>query len=145
GVAWMDRKSSTSALSKDLVGWDWIALQLDDGRDAMFYQLRRAAGSSDRFRAGMLVEADGHAQALRHDEIRIDVLTTRRSPRSGVSCPARWLLTLPLRDLELELSPRVADQELIVGTRYWEGAVTAQGTASGRRVGGEGYVELVGY
>jgi len=145
GFAWMDREWSTSALSKDLVGWDWFALQLDDGRDVMFYQLRRADGSSDRFGAGMLVEADGNAQPLRHDEIRIDVLTTWRSPRSGVSYPERWRLTLPLRELELELSPRVADQELIVGTRYWEGAVTAQGTASGRRVGGEGYVELVGY
>jgi predicted secreted hydrolase len=145
GLGWMDREWSTSALSKDLVGWDWFALQLDDGRDVMFYQLRRADGSSDRFGAGMLVEADGTAQPLRHDEIRIDVLATWRSPRSGVSYPARWRLTLPSRNLEIELSPRVAGQELIVGTRYWEGAVSAQGMANGRRLGGLGYVELVGY
>jgi len=145
GLAWMDREWSTSALSQDLVGWDWFALQLDDGRDVMFYQLRRADGSSDRFGAGMLVEADGTARPLRHDEIRIDVLATWRSPRSGVSYPARWRLTLPSRDLLLELAPRVADQELIVGPRYWEGAVTAQGMANGRRLGGQGYVELVGY
>jgi len=145
GFAWMDREWSTSALSKDLVGWDWFALQLDDGRDVMFYQLRRADGSGDRFGAGMLVEADGTAQPLRHDEIRIDVLATWRSPRSGVLYPARWRLTLPSRNLELDLSPRVADQELIVGTRYWEGAVTAQGMANDRRLDGQGYVELVGY
>jgi predicted secreted hydrolase len=145
GFAWMDREWSTSALSKDLVGWDWFALQIDDGRDVMFYQLRRSDGSSDRFGAGMLVEADGAARPLRHDEIQIDVLDTWRSPRSGVAYPARWRITLPSRDLELELSPQVADQELIVGTRYWEGAVTAQGMAHGRRLGGHGYVELVGY
>ena len=145
GFAWMDREWSTSALSKDLVGWDWFALQLDDGRDVMFYQLRRADGSSDRFGAGMLVEADGTAEPLRHDEVRIDVLATWKSPRSGVSYPARWRLTVPSRDVVLELSPRIADQELIVGTRYWEGAVTAQGAATGRRLGGQGYVELVGY
>jgi predicted secreted hydrolase len=43
------------------------------------------------------------------------------------------------------VAPRLADQELIVGTRYWEGAVAVRGTASGREVGGVGYVELVGY
>jgi hypothetical protein len=32
-----------------------------------------------------------------------------------------------------------------VGTRYWEGAVTARGAEGGRPVSGAGYVELVGY
>ena len=48
-------------------------------------------------------------------------------------------------DLRLEVAPRLADQELIVGTRYWEGAVTVTGVAAGRPVSGQGYVELVGY
>jgi predicted secreted hydrolase len=39
----------------------------------------------------------------------------------------------------------VADQELIVGPRYWEGAVSVQGHEGGRPVSGNGYVELVGY
>ena len=41
GPAWMDREWSTSALGPDLVGWDWFALQLDDGRELMLYRLRR--------------------------------------------------------------------------------------------------------
>src|SRR4029453_5873299 len=41
GLAWMGREWSTSALGSDLAGWDWFALNLDDGRDLMFYQLRR--------------------------------------------------------------------------------------------------------
>jgi predicted secreted hydrolase len=145
GYAWMDREWSTSALSKDLAGWDWFALQLDDGRDVMFYQLRRTDGSGTAFSAGTLVDQDGTARPLTREDVRIDVLATWRSPRSGVSYPARWRLTLPSRELVLELSPRVADQELIVGTRYWEGAVTVQGTSGDRRIAGQGYVELVGY
>jgi predicted secreted hydrolase len=47
--------------------------------------------------------------------------------------------------LDLEITPRLADQELIVGTRYWEGAVRVEGTAAGRPITGRGYVELVGY
>ena len=59
--------------------------------------------------------------------------------------PSRWRLTIPTADLSLEITPRLAAQELIVGTRYWEGAVRAQGVAGGRPVSGRGYVELVGY
>ena len=43
------------------------------------------------------------------------------------------------------MTPLVADQELDLAVRYWEGAVRVNGTADGRPVGGSGYVELVGY
>src|SRR5919108_4337013 len=54
GRAWMDREWSTSALGPDLAGWDWFAIQLDDGRDLMFYLLRRRDGAIDPFSAGTL-------------------------------------------------------------------------------------------
>jgi predicted secreted hydrolase len=47
--------------------------------------------------------------------------------------------------MRVELTPRLPDQELLVGTRYWEGAVTVVGSAAGRPLSGTGYVELVGY
>src|SRR5438128_1635725 len=37
--------------------------------------------------------------------------------------PRRWRLTEAARGLVLEVAPRLAGQELIVGPRYWEGAV----------------------
>jgi predicted secreted hydrolase len=145
GLAWMDREWSTSALGKDLAGWDWFALQLDDGREMMFYQLRRRDGGIDPWSAGTLVDARGGARPLAFDDVRIDVLATWRSPKSGVTYPARWRLTDAARDLVVELAPRIADQELIVGPRYWEGAVIVQGREGDRSVAGHGYVELVGY
>lgn len=45
----------------------------------------------------------------------------------------------------MEIEPRLADQELSVGTRYWEGAVAVSGSSDGRAIAGQGYVELVGY
>ena len=39
----------------------------------------------------------------------------------------------------------IADQELDVSFRYWEGAVTVAGTRRGTPVTGRGYVELTGY
>jgi predicted secreted hydrolase len=41
GSAWMDREWSTSSLAAGEVGWDWFALQLDDGWELMLYRLRR--------------------------------------------------------------------------------------------------------
>ena len=145
GLAWMDREWSTSALSPGLAGWDWFALQLDDGRDLMLYRLRGKDGTVSPWSAGSLVEPDGRARALTRDDVAVQVLGTWTSPRSGVTYPARWRLIRAASGLVLELAPRLADQELDVGFRYWEGAVSARGTEQGRAVSGLGYVELVGY
>ena len=145
GLAWMDREWSTSALGRDLVGWDWFALQLDDGRDLMLYRLRRRDGSADPWSGGTLVDAAGGARPLVRDDVQVDALGAWTSPRSGVRYPAGWRLTVPAADLALDLAPRLNDQELSVGMRYWEGAVAVRGTAAGRPVAGNGYVELVGY
>lgn len=145
GLAWMDREWSTSALGADLVGWDWLALQLDDGRDVMVYRLRRRDGGVDPHSAGALVAADGATRPLTPTDVTLEALDHWTSPRSRVRYPSRWRLAIPGAALSLEITPRLADQELIVGTRYWEGAVRAEGTAGDRPIGGRGYVELVGY
>jgi predicted secreted hydrolase len=145
GLAWMDREWSTSSLGADLVGWDWMALQLDDGRDLMLYHLRRRDGAADRYSGGSLVAADGTSRRLERDEFGIEVLDTWPSPRDGTRYPSRWRVTVPADGLDLEIVPRLADQELNVAVRYWEGAVRVQGRVRGSPIGGVGYVELVGY
>jgi len=145
GLAWMDREWSTSSLGADLVGWDWMAIQLDDGRDLMLYQLRRADGSADRFSSGSLVEVDGTSRHLGLADFRIDVLETWSSPRDGTRYPSRWRVSVPAESLDLDIVPRLPDQELALAVRYWEGAVRATGRARGQPIAGTGYVELVGY
>jgi predicted secreted hydrolase len=145
GLAWMDREWSTSALGRDLVGWDWFALQLDDGRDLMFYQLRRRDGTADLWSGGGLVDGAGATQPLARVDVQVEVLGAWTSPRSGVRYPSGWRVTVPPANLALEIAPRLADQELVVGMRYWEGAVSVRGVAAARPVTGHGYVELVGY
>jgi predicted secreted hydrolase len=145
GEAWMDREWSTSALGAAVEGWDWFAVQLDDGRELMVYLLRRRDGTIDPFSAGTLVAADGSGRRLEAGDVRIETLGHWTSQRSGVRYPARWRLSVPSAELSLEIEPRLADQELMVGTRYWEGAVGVVGSSAGRGVAGQGYVELVGY
>jgi len=145
GNSWLDREWGTSSLEKGQEGWDWFALQLSDGRDLMFYRLRRGDGGSDPFSAGTLVLPDGSYRPLSGDDVKIETLESWRSPESGARYPSRWRLRLPSEGLELDVIPRAADQELRTAVRYWEGAVGVRGTSRGEPVEGEGYIELTGY
>jgi predicted secreted hydrolase len=145
GEAWMDREWSTSGLGADVQGWDWFAVQLDDGRELMVYLLRRRDGTVGPFSAGSLVAPDGAVRALGAGDVRVETLAHWSSTRSGVRYPARWRLTVPSAELRLDIEPRLADQELRVNTRYWEGAVAVTGMAGAWSIRGHGYVELVGY
>ncbi len=145
GTSWLDREWGTSSLEKGQSGWDWFALQLSDGRDLMFYRLRRRDGGADPFSAGTLVLPDGTFRPLSPDDVRVETLEHWRSPESGARYPSRWRLRIPSEGLELEVVPRIADQELRAAVRYWEGAVGVRGTSRGEPVGGDGYVELTGY
>jgi predicted secreted hydrolase len=145
GLAWMDREWSTSSLGPALAGWDWFALQLADGRELMLYQLRHSDGSADHFSGGALVAADGSSRALAVEDFQIQVLGTWTSPRGGTRYPSRWRVTVPRARIQLDVTPRLPDQELALAVRYWEGAVRVEGSAGGRPIAGVGYVELVGY
>jgi len=145
GASWMDREWSTSSLGKDQVGWDWLALQLSDGWDLMLYRLRRADGSADPASSGTLIAPDGPSRPLRLADFQLKGSGEWRSPRSGAKYPARWRIRVPGEELDLEVRPLLADQELDVSFRYWEGAVGIAGTHHGRPVQGKGYVELTGY
>jgi predicted secreted hydrolase len=144
GMSWMDREWGTSALARDEVGWDWFALQLSDGWDFIFYQLRRADGRRMPFSAGMLIDPAGHLTPLNAQDVAIEVLDNWRSPHGG-NYPARWRLAAPSAALTLEVTPVLADQELAASVRYWEGAVNVTGKNRNQRVQGVGYTELTGY
>ncbi len=144
GLAWMDREWSTSALGDDQVGWDWFALQLSDGRDLMYYQLRNQDGTADAESDGVLVAADGSKTTLRRDDVQLEVLDSWTSPLGG-TYPSGWRLVIPSQALDLTVTPSFKAQELDVSVRYWEGAVFIEGTTNGQPVEGSGYVELTGY
>jgi predicted secreted hydrolase len=145
GLAWMDREWSTSSLGPDQVGWDWFALQLEDGRELMLYRLRLRDGSADPASAGTLVAANGSSRPLAWSGVDLAPSGSWTSPRSGARYPARFHLRLPAEGLDLDVRPLLADQELDTSFRYWEGAVAVSGTSRGAPVAGSGYVELTGY
>jgi len=144
GLAWLDREWGSGGLGRNQEGWDWFALQLDDGSALMFYALRDRGGGRDPYSAGTWVAPDGAVQPLGSADVAIEVEDRWRSA-AGDRYPARWRLRSARLALDLTLRPVLADQELQTTPRYWEGAVDASGQRSGRPLGGRGYVELVGY
>jgi predicted secreted hydrolase len=144
GLSWLDREWSSSALAADQLGWDWFALQLSNGSELMFYNLRKLDGSQDEHSAGTWIDADGTSIHLEREDVDITITDTWESPEGGVY-PSAWTLKLPSEGLSLEIRPVLADQELFTTVRYWEGAVDVQGERQGAPIEGRGYVELTGY
>lgn len=141
GTAWMDREWSTSSLAANQAGWDWVSLQLDDGRDLMLYRLRQQDGSAGPHSAGVLVSKAGKPHYFTAAEFSMTPLRHWRSEATGVSYPVDWRVQVPSKHLDLVIEARMPNQELDLSVRYWEGAVLA----SGENVSGRGYLELTGY
>jgi predicted secreted hydrolase len=131
-------------LSREQEGWDWFALQFEDGSDLMFYNLRRNDGSQDVHSAGTLTLADGTAIALSRDDFDLEVLERWQSPHGG-RYPIRWRIAVPQFELTATIEPVLDAQELVTVVRYWEGAVDVTGERGGQPLSGRGYVELTGY
>ncbi|HSW55477.1 MAG TPA: lipocalin-like domain-containing protein [Ignavibacteriaceae bacterium] len=144
GFSWMDREWSTSALSEDQKGWDWFALQLDDNTEIMYYQMRKKDGTSDVFSKGVFVDETGSSQLIKKDDVVLEVNDYWESP-TGEKYPSGWNLQIPSKEIDLKITPAVRNQLMDVAIRYWEGSVKIEGTKSGSKTAGRGYVELTGY
>ncbi len=146
GSAWFDHQWG-DFIAVGAGGWDWFAVNLDDGTDLTISLVRDAAGGYPLV-YGTLASGGG----TRHLTDRsFDVISTGewQSPRTGAVYPAGWRIEVPDEELEIELVPTVADQELdttaTTGVVYWEGSQVVHAVRRGEVVGGQAYVELTGY
>ena len=140
GLAWLDREWSTSVLGENQVGWDWFALQLDDGSTLMLYQLRQESGEPDPHSSGTHVAADGTVTPLKAGDFSLQAKRIWKNPE-GVRYPVVWTARVPQLDLAVEVSAVLDAQELrLKPVAYWEGAVDVKGSHTGR-----GYLEMTGY
>ena len=149
GLSWMDHEFGTSFLEPGQQGWNWLALQLDEGTELMLYEFRRTDGKRDPHSGGSLIDALGRRTELRSSDFTMVSGETWTSPRSGAVYPIGWTLRLPGYKMDLRITAAVAQQELVTarsaGVTYWEGAVLVEGTRNGRAVRGRGYLEMTGY
>jgi predicted secreted hydrolase len=144
GLAWLDREWGSGGLGSQQAGWDWYALQLNDGTALMLYEMRDRDGSRDRYSEGTWIESSGRSRRLSAEQVTVDVTAHWSNPH-GVRYPSGWRIRVPSLALDVSVHPVLGNQELETTPRYWEGAVDVTGTRSEQAVAGRGYVELVGY
>ncbi len=149
GTSWMDHEFGSSQLREYQAGWDWFSIQLANGIELMFYQIRWRDGKVDPYSSGTIILPDGTYQHLTKKEFQIEVLDHWKSPKNSAVYPSKWNIKVPGHQIELTLFPTVKNQELITkeSTRvtYWEGSVKVEGKYQGSSINGMGYGELTGY
>ena len=147
GDAWFDHQWG-DFISVGGGGWDWFAINLDDGTDVTL-SLVRAADGTYPLVYGTVVDPDGTTRNLGREDIGVETGPTWTSPATGATYPAGWTIRLPTEALEIGLTPTVAQQELdtraTTGVVYWEGSAEVTASRDGAALGGQAYVELTGY
>ena len=143
GRAWLDHEWSDSVLG-EAVGWDWLGINLQDGRALTLFQLRRKDCTRDW--AGGSLRAPGAAdRSFSPDEVAMTATRHWTSPATGTRWPVEWRLKSPAG--EMLLAAAFDDQEIDArrssGLVYWEGV--AQLFDREKRPLGAGYLELTGY
>jgi predicted secreted hydrolase len=141
GIAWFDHQWGDFEIFD--LGWDWFALQLDDGQDIMLYRLFDPRDGRAVLTSGT-VAADGDLSVLDADDFTLDAVDHWRSPKTSRRYPMAWRVALPKFGVDLSVVPLMQDNEFDARTTtymvYWEGPVRISGSH-----GGVGYVELSGY
>lgn len=138
GQGWFDHQWG-DLLAATYTGWDWFALQLDDGREIMAFYMRPDAGTE--LVGGSYTDAACATTELPPGAVTVTATGSWTSPTTGCTWPSGWTIAVTDPAIELTITPVLADQELATGRPdYWEGAVLVSGGATGR-----GYVELTGY
>ena len=143
GMAWLDHEWSSTLLSPDAAGWDWLGANLADGSALMAFKVRGRNGGAVWAHAA-LRDAAGRITAFGPAQVDFIPLRTWRSPRTNTLYPVAE--TVKTGSMTWQLEPLLDDQEMdtrdSTGSAYWEGAVTVK--RAGRGIG-RGYLELTGY
>jgi predicted secreted hydrolase len=154
GIAWFDHQWG-DFVSVGAGGWDWFAINLDDGTDITLSNVLDEH-EVPILQYGTLVKPSG-------DVVRLDPGTDYAvnaggrnwsSPGTGVTYPADWFFTVfgangsPER--VLYLTPTVENQELdtraTTGVVYWEGSqIVADVSNADALAVGRAYVEITRY
>jgi predicted secreted hydrolase len=136
GFAWMDREWSSQPLTATQKGWDWFSLHFADGEKLMVFRLRDEAARA--FYAGTWIRADGTAQMLDRDDIKLTPLS--QVQLNGRMIPSQWRLMVKSHGLDIETTPLNADSWMATRFSYWEGPISFRGSHHGK-----GYLEMTGY
>lgn len=159
GIAWFDHQWG-DFISVGRGGWNWFAINLDDGTDITVSDVIDEQASSV-LTYGTVVTPDGTATRIDASAIRVGSggFGGWTSPTTGRTWTTHW--TIAIAPYFLNLDATVQDQELdtraTTGVVYWEGSHLVNGVSgdvvdvdtgelvSGAPVAGDAYVEITRY
>lgn len=148
GAAWLDHEWSNSFLPPQAVGWDWIGMNLFDGRALTAFRIRDASGRAMWDGGSMRLPStndDVRPSVFHRGEAAFQAVRSWTSPITKATYPVEWLLRTPADNYVIRalLDNQELDSRSSTGTVYWEGLSDL--FDSNRRHVGRGYLEMTGY
>ena len=149
GTAWMEREFGNFPLKHDIHGWDWFAIQFENGTELRLYHLRGHSRLASDHSSLAFIDEAGAVTWLGAGECSLQSKALWTSARTGIEYPTQWLIEAPGLRCSLCVSASLCCNEL--DTRgssnviYWEGPAIVSGQLQGSAVSGRSFVELVGY
>jgi predicted secreted hydrolase len=144
GTAWLDHEWSQEPPHPDVVGWDWIGMNLFDGGALTAFRLRDANGRSF-WGGGSLRAPSGRSFPFTPNAAKFSAVSTWKSPLSQAVYPVEWTVRMPTEfyTVKAVINNQELDCRASSGAIYWEGLSDLLDGA-GRPIG-RGYLQMTGY
>ncbi len=144
GTGWLDHEWSEALMHPEVVGWDWIGMNLFDGTALTAFRLRDAKGKSF-WGGGSVRRTNGQFFPFTPNDVKFLPERTWKSPLSQAVYPVEWVLSTPggFFVVRAVIDNQELDSRASTGAIYWEGLADLF-SATGRHLG-RGYLEMTGY
>ena len=150
GKGWFDHEWTSHLANSEAMGWDWFSLHLDDGSKLMAFRMHAMnenmknskSKHSEIFTTASYIAENGTKETIEQANISItptayETINEGESPRS---VPTAWRIKIPIKDIDVSISPFKENQWNNSLFPYYEGRVEIKGSHSG-----SGFMELTGY
>lgn len=156
GLGWYDhefgcpppeKKKDKSETDKDEVSWNWFAFQFNNGWCFTAYDLHNNKTDSREGSLAILIDPKGNRHQLQEFTMA-PIGEQWASTRTFVEYPISWEIVVPEFQLKIETKAIFPNQEfatVISKPAFWEGAMQMEGTMSGKKIKGNGYLERHGF
>ena len=142
GKSWMDHQWADVPYRERGNAWTWFSIQLNNNMEMVCFEYDN--GKSKTYLASISYP-DNNQKHFSKVEFK-SLGRTWKSKKTGTIYPLSWEIKIPEENITLKVESLINNQEVNFGTiNYWEGPLSVAGTIGGKKVKGNGFMELVGY
>jgi len=145
GLSWMDHQWGQWNWTTQK-GWDWMAIQLSNGASLSLVNLLGGPRSEAKYATVSFAHAP---QLFTRDAAMAPLGRSWTSPRSHITYPTVWKVSVPAIGLIATVNASLPSQEMVDQvdpfSTYWEGSGSLAGALRGKPISGLVYTELAGY